>query len=404
MDNVLLRVIDENWLTTLVTIVTSSYIFLLGVPMLIAQTFLPEEIRELYSKRPTTQKEVLKIRKLGIWALVYAVCAYFFNITFPYCFISKEPVEYIHNGKLIFILVYSAFIFSLSVYAFFLYQYLSKQLFYSNPRTNLINAIVEEAKAQYDKSGRISRDDISDLETMGKALNAGLKKGELLKGIMTLVSHILDSEKTKYDGDKLEAIIRDVLGESFCHTNDSSNEANLKAALIICERIKESNELENEMKYVDTKALIEVVYKITNIAIEKNYETIFTKSSNILRSVRRTHRLPQNAMNLNRISHKCFENGDYVFVTQEISEFCTFIEEGKRDTHYIYTMLHYISRFYIGDEHMQDYSRKKYEKIKEMLDENHISDAIKHFRDNKNYEAASRINMFRRRYFQEPNV
>lgn len=399
MDSLLIKVIDENWLTTLVTIVTSSYIFLLGVPMLIAQTFLPEEIREMYSKRETTRKDVLKIKQLGVLALVYALMACVFNVLFPVLFIQNEA--YTGHGKYVFIISYISFVVFLCIYSILLYAFLSKQLSNSNPRKNVIDAIIGEAKIYFSKNERVNPDDVADLQTIGKALSAGLKKSELLKGMASLVNHVLDSEH--YKGGELDTLLKDVLAESFCHSNDSSSEANLNEALKICRKIRHKYNNENDYSLADINVLVGVIYKIANIALEKNYDNIFKISTDMLRLVRSERKLPENSFYLNKISHRCFKNGNYKFVTHEIRELHTIITKDKDDRNHLYTMLHYISWFYVDNEHMKEFSRIKVHEIKNTFTDSYITEAIRYFNDAHDYEAASRINVIKKKYFDLQN-
>ena len=66
------NIIDPNWLATLLSIVFAIYIFLLTIPILFFQTFLPEGIREIYNARNRNRGDLSRINRLAIWVVVFA--------------------------------------------------------------------------------------------------------------------------------------------------------------------------------------------------------------------------------------------------------------------------------------------------------------------------------------------
>lgn len=104
------QIIDANWLATILSTVFSLYIFLLSVPILFFQTFMPEDVRDIYNKR--FQKEQnKKIDKFRLWVILFSIflanhlLKYILERYLPSFSLIKEDLDFVFIGIDIFILV-----------------------------------------------------------------------------------------------------------------------------------------------------------------------------------------------------------------------------------------------------------------------------------------------------------
>lgn len=397
-------VIDNNWLTTILSIAASAYIFLLGVPTLIFQTYLAEELREIYSKRETTKRNFLALRKLGVFLIGIIVVVLLGNVLIPiiYADILKEgwPDKLINYkwGHKVFLSYYAIVCLALFVFSFFIYQYILNQLKVGNVSKQITHAVISEAKAYYIKHGTINRDDIQDLQILGKSFIASMKKKELLQELITFTQFILKSEKHThtYDGDKLKSLIEEVLIDAFCNTNDASSRSNLNLVLDICKLI--TNEPDNDYLYIDRHAVALLADKIAHIALDKNYPYAYEQSFELLK------KLPNTSEMLFEICKKNYKNQRYDLIQQKIIALTKafkhtekeFLSESK-----IRHILCYLSWFLAGNEHMNFFAVQK---IKDLISINIITDkvvtdSIIHFQNKADYDSARDINALHKTFF-----
>src|SRR5262245_12941738 len=64
--------LESHWLSTILESVFAIFIFLLGIPLLFAHVFMPEELRELYNKRFEID-HTKKIRRFIIWTVSFVL-------------------------------------------------------------------------------------------------------------------------------------------------------------------------------------------------------------------------------------------------------------------------------------------------------------------------------------------
>ena len=392
-------VIDNNWLTTALSIAASAYIFLLGVPTIIFQTYMPEELREIYIKRKETRKSLDSLKSLGFFLIGIIFVVTFGNIFLPlicYTEHSKPPknIDQFCDDYGIFLCYYLLVFILFLLFAFKMYQYINKQINNGNVRKQIIKAVIIEATEYFNEHGKIRREDIQDLQVMGKSFSPGLKKKELLQELMSFSRYIIQSGS--YTGDELNELIDDVLIEAFCYNGDTSSRSNISAILEICKQIP--NDPLQDMSYVDRSSMSRLVDRITHIAIEKNDKSLFFQSFELLK------KLPNTDDMVFEICKKNYKYERYDLVQQKIIYLAKSFKHMPIENinhNKVRHMLCYLSWFFSGHEHMKHFTE---EKIKELiaariLSNQILTDAIAFFQNKADYDSAHYINHLRTHFF-----
>ena len=171
-------VIDNNWLTTILSIAASAYIFLLGVPTIIFQTYMPEELREIYIKRRDTSKSLSSLRRLGWLLFLMIFVVSLGNIVIPIlCQDMGNPsVGHPSDWKfdyILFLCYYCIVIGLLFRFSYKIYTYIMGQIKVGNVRKQIINAVMAEAYEYFEEHKQIRREDLQDFHVMGKSFSPG---------------------------------------------------------------------------------------------------------------------------------------------------------------------------------------------------------------------------------------
>ena len=396
MDNL---VIDNNWLTSVLSIAASAYIFLLGIPTLISQTYMPEELREIYIKRKDTRKNLDSLRQLGFALIFLILVVTLGNIGLPLVWHNIGNPQFFNEEGLCnygYCLFWAYYIFIstlLLVYAYFIYIYIMKQINVGNIRKQIIGAVISDAKNYYTIHNKINRDDIHDFQVMGKSFSAGLKKKELLQELLNFTRFIVNSNE--YKGLDFDELLNDVFIEAFCYNSESSSSSNLATILDICKQIPNDPLL--DLSPVDRQRMAILVDKIAHIAIEKDYRNIFYQSFELLKKLPNTDdMLFEICKRNNKIERYAFVQQKIIGLSKNFRLAAENITENK-----VRHMLCYLSWFFLGHEHMQHFTE---DKINELIDARILSqrvftDAITFFQQKADYDSAYSINKLRQHFY-----
>jgi len=404
--------LDENWLSAILGIVFSLFIFLLGVPTVFFQTFLPEDIRHIYNKR------IGKNEKKTIIFLCFIVIILTITVNHGIKFFLKEKLDNSTNNpaeqeyiKSCIKFYYAYVLIIFIAFLVFINRIFLRFIFVKeNIRKKIVSKIIKDAKKNYLDNERIVPEDILDLKTLGKTSPQGVNKSYILDGIKDLLLFVLDINQVpvkpsrnifrflhktravcKYDGEKLLAVIDTVLFETICKNVDDISEKNLRQAIEICRIIRQTQETCNSL--IDARALSTLLTRISIICIERNYYDLARESMELI------FKLPNDETNFYDINLKAFQKGKLVFISTAVAKIHNnFLRDPdkKEKINYdamLHNMIAYLSWLFSFNNQSQSFARSFIKKAvhTNILNEAAIEKSRIHFYSVGDYYTAQAI-------------
>lgn len=211
------RFFESHWISTILESVFAIYIFLLGIPSLFAHIFMPEEFRELYTRR-FKQIHYRKLQIFTVWVVLFIV---FFanhlvkNLIVRY--VNQEEVE-----KVLLSLNVITLILFIS-YFYFTISYL-RELFFTN--VGYTGLLLENIKKEIIVQKQVTPQIIYDLQTVA----GGTRNPNSRQQVLQCVHQIIDSylSNVKMDDSILEELVYKVLVEAITENSTFHNERDMR--------------------------------------------------------------------------------------------------------------------------------------------------------------------------------
>jgi hypothetical protein len=234
--------LNDEWFASAVGIAITFVVFVMGIPALLFQTFIPESYRSIYNKRLGSEWRRSLTKHLGLVLLLFILShsgiigAGFWFLNYLFCIwlptFGKETTCFFAE------IVYSATILILLVIVLIRgYEYLLKNFRGPDNLGKLLTEnIVKTIQAEYPRAKdiKIKAEDLEDLEVLAKSLPEGEVKNQYLKQCENLVEFFLKQEPL--DGPVLHNI-SDVLEKAVCQSvtydGGQANRENKRKALDI---------------------------------------------------------------------------------------------------------------------------------------------------------------------------
>ena len=253
-------ILDSNLLVTLSSILVTIYIFALGVPVLLQQTFLPEKFRELANRHSFFRKQTKDLRKIGVFVLVF-VCL-IGNPALKYVFYTYINIKF---SIAVFVVVHFIAIayfigVCLMIYHFFVIHVLQTNPDYaikigrwilrlSRPTTiaipqtiyqSILKCAIDDWKSQIDEDPTfvLNKNHSVELISLLHVCEDSIKMKELLLAIHEIIKKLIT--KSDYKGDSVHEMIRIVLIDELTVNFNSYSGGCLKQVISICEMIVEN--------------------------------------------------------------------------------------------------------------------------------------------------------------------
>jgi hypothetical protein len=195
------KLLSEEWFASAVSIGITYVVFIMGVPALVFQTFIPDELRSIYNKRFPTH-----------WTPFYKQMGIIIGLFLLSCPLILNWIEGI-NSYVLFRLVAATVFFGVCAVLWIGWKYLLEKFESSrNIEHRLFEKIAEDTIAQFKKTGKLDADCLDDLRIMAKALPAGNTKNEFLAQCERIIEFFLQELPLGQD----TKIIGELLEESVC--------------------------------------------------------------------------------------------------------------------------------------------------------------------------------------------
>ncbi len=317
-------ILDPNWISTLLSVISTLFIFLLSIPILFFQTFLPEDIRELYGKYSSTQH----LRKFSLFKNLLLVCLVIFG-NHGIIFIIKNFIvdSYCYKNTII-IIYYFICLFFLVYYCVYTYRYFIDFVFKKEDvRKEVVRILVKLVIEKYDKVKKIDNCIIEEFSELGRSFSSGGNKAILLDGITQIVKHVTKNMNEHYDGEQLSKLLDSVLIQSI--TEDGTlSEYNTIQIFSICDIIQRAYS-KKLLKDYDSSCTVKLLNNLIPNVLRYERVSMIRRIIEVLRKFDATHD------NIYSICKRCFTSQIHSIVCLEISYLISLIrnQKEKRDNY-----------------------------------------------------------------------
>jgi hypothetical protein len=266
------RFLSPEWLSSASGIAITYIIFVMGLPSLIFQTFIPEGLRTIYNERFKNKWNFFFQSQLGLAILIFLLGNPYVNSLLVNYFAQirygkNAPTASTEFGeRCIAILIFSAIVFILFQGYFHLMRNFKST---RNVAQRIANAIVKNAIKHYDKQKDIEKKDFEDLSAIAKELKAGQLKNEFLEECECLLEHLLNAAPQPQNVTLVKRLLDEVICLSVMYDGSLSNQDNRRKVLDILNLVnghktrpkikKRSSLLPQKLRYPKSTAQSELV-------------------------------------------------------------------------------------------------------------------------------------------------
>jgi hypothetical protein len=328
------EILDADWLSTIDSIVITGFVFLLGVPLLIFQTFLPEGVKDVFNKRNFIVRDFIVVGVLGIIAAFLVF--YYGNHAQKQILIAEHKKDYLLNPTAHensccvpfdivnfyttgFVLVVLFAVLSVGYFAWKIFS--ARQL-----RGRIVKHLVYKTVGltwTWVKEWKLTRpiylrrlkkrfaegvpdDVVDDFSIMGKSANLPVHKGIVIRGLKRIVDYLCQFE-SGYKGESMNGLIDRALLETICHHPEHCNRKNFRDVLEIAETILKHNNESFDASEVGT-----LLIKLARHAHEANFKREYMRSVMLLFS------MPKGNIECFKLARYAWENNDLTSVIEEV--------------------------------------------------------------------------------------
>ena len=336
-----------DYVNLVVEISVTVYVFLLGLPILVNQILLPDDLRRMSRKNYTTAENWKLASLTTLLSLIVLVALYDNNY-------SQDGS--IHSGGFTAVfhqfltyrnyLITALFFGMLFLTLLFLFDNLIKSQGY---RGKMAEFIKKKIIKQYKKTGQIDPAYLSDLEYMGIYSKSGVETRNIVDALEDLLNNMNQDQKMVFDSHGLIAIM-DTLCMSVANSIEPGSRRNMFDVLniyknILMELEYYSDEDHQLIQGNATRKIKDCVTKIAEYALKKDYADMMPLVLNVLTLI------PRSSDKLFGIGLLALEKGQYQIATNVLSEIM------DRDNEDYLTMNNYlglIAHFYFAGDSAQE--------------------------------------------------
>jgi len=236
--------LGNEWLASAVGIAITYIVFVMGIPALLFQTFIPEAFRNIYNERFNARWSRFFLTQLGVIAMifflsdpkVYKMAAGFLadwiatdrpGSPYPPFGLSLADLSEGIIALVIFIII--VFIILYKGYRHLIDNFKSTR----NIAQHLSEKIANGAIKGFDRTGTLPDKDIEDLNVLAKELKAGQVKTQFLEQCERIIEHILDAPHNPENSKLIKRLLEEAVCLSITYEGAQANQENRRKVLQI---------------------------------------------------------------------------------------------------------------------------------------------------------------------------
>ncbi|MCB0571681.1 MAG: hypothetical protein KDC66_18050 [Phaeodactylibacter sp.] len=197
--------LSSDYLNLIVEVAVTVYAFLLGLPALVSQILLPDDLRRMSRKNytPNIMRALLPMTFLLLLIVLLSFLANVLAESPSVLRASAIAATLLFAGMLVFTLQYT-------------WRHLALSQGY---RARIVGVIQDKAIAKFRKDGKLDPAYLEDLEYLGVSSKAGAETRTVIEALENLLNEVAEGEESQYGSGQLLPII-----DSLCNTVANSVE------------------------------------------------------------------------------------------------------------------------------------------------------------------------------------
>ncbi|MCB0581105.1 MAG: hypothetical protein KDD10_17575 [Phaeodactylibacter sp.] len=364
-----------DYLSLIVEVSVTVYVFLLGLPILVNQIFLPEDLRRM-SRKNYAANLINQLLVLTVLLLLIILTAYprtlFWLIPFP--------PEQIPGRELLITLLFFLMLFSTLA---FLYIHLIRSQGY---RAKVVHIIKKKLLDSYRKTGKLDRAYLDDIEYLGIYSKGGAETRIVIQALEEILQNLkVDTTPGKNDDNLIQLV--EILCNSVANSTEPGSRSNMIEVLAaykdILMSLKMQSTPDNPLIYGnETRKVKDCTFKIALASLKKDYSDMMPRVLNVLSLI------PGSSDKLFDIGLLALEKKQFQVATNVLSEMM------DRDNQDAVTMNNYIgliARFSFSGQAARQCARRSLERNGVAMSGKMLKEAYGYHYNLCNFETAGLI-------------
>lgn len=372
--------LSNDYLYLIVEVAVTVYAFLLGLPTLVNQIFIPEDLRRMSRKNYTSNILVaLTIPS----ALVVAIIAVAFPVDM-FQFIENEESRMMIRDGLITVLFVAMLFFALR----FIMIHLVKTQGY---RFKIIEVIKGKTIDKYRKTGILDDAYLKDLDYLGMNSKPGAETRIVIDALEKLLEAVNENRRIGKDGGQFVTII-DIL----CNTVANSTEPGSRRNMIDVLTLYKSLLMGRTFRSAGSASLIydneilkikDCTVKIAHVALKKDYSDMMPLVLNVLTLI------PQSSDKLFEIGLMALSRSQFQIPVSVLAEI---VDRDNEDSHKIHNYLGMAAHLYFSGPAARRYVAHSFKTHGITPTAKKITGAMEYFYNMSNFTTADKLGEMKR--------
>lgn len=362
---------DSSYLHLIVEVSVTVYVFLLGLPVLVNQIFLPEDLRRM-SKRNYTGNITWYLALLTILLFVIVFIAYLGSH-------RKPGTDFFAMDLAVTIL----FFLMLFTTLWFLYRQMIRSQGY---RAKIIEVIRKKILKSYRRSGALDKAYLNDLEHLGIYSNRGSETKNVISALEDILNYVLESEHDYLHNNALIYLI-DTLCHSVTNSVEPGSRNNMVQVLTIYKSILMElafrSTPENQMIFGnETRRIKDCTTKIARTSLKLDYADMMPLVLNVLTLI------PGSSDKLFDIGMLALGTEQFKIATNVLAEI---MDRDNQDELTLNNYLGLIAHFYFAGSTARRYAKQSLQQNGITINTAEVKKAIQHHFGLSNFATVDKL-------------
>jgi hypothetical protein len=364
-------ILDSSWIANILSISFSMVIFLLGIPILFIQTYVPEDLRKYYYQLGLKDAKFLKSYAI----LLLLAILFFGNHGFKVFLISEfaDNKIYCLFGKIEFQLTKALLSIILYTLSLLFFTFISTKIYRrfvtsafrrDNIKLEILNHFFLDLNSD-SNSQKIPKEKWEDLIELSIIFDDTIERSYYLHYFYKYMTQVLKS--SEYSGSQLKFYFANILYPMFVKKFDQIAHKEFDSMIDLCKSIIDHNEKNIQFSNYDFQYICDVFIFNIYLNFMKNEDILYAK-----KCVRFLRQSKASELTFFKVNYFAFEHKAYAITMEEIKNISFSIDIGETISNSrSFNLVAYLSFFY---DHNLPSKQYVHECIKYLASSNFIID------------------------------